>query len=279
MDQLIQCTAKEYGASPDEKALPKFSKAHPLFFVARLMELIGVRVFYTFLAPPWHQLPKASGLAKGAIMSGPAYRKGVRDCRYYASANAIRLASYIPIYFGIKENPHPLSVTVLALLVAFHVLSILAEAYKGVLLWIAILHDRVTEDEAQSQIPGPQRPKATGLFAPYWFETQAGYMRIGLEHFRKRVATFVDSLSGGPATERSSRKGLYNFVNDTIAAEKIHLIASAMGGCMMVPFIAERKFLLVGYISLLVLMDLYLALLQRFHRTRVWKALRLDKSP
>jgi hypothetical protein len=86
-------------------------------------------------------------------------------------------------------------------------------------------------------------------------------------------------LSGGPATERSSRKGLYNFVNDTIAAEKIHLIASAMGGCMMVPFIAERKYLLVGYISLLVLMDLYLALLQRFHRTRVWKALRLDKSP
>ena len=277
MDPIAQLGPAECGSIPNEKALPKFSKAHPLFLVARILELIGVRAFYTFLAPPWHQLPKASGLARGAIMSGHLYRKGVRDCRYYAGANAIRLASYAPIYFGIKQNPHWISISVLTLLVAFHVLSILAEAYKGVLLWIAILHDRVTEVESESQIPQPQRPKQSGMFSPYWFESQEGYVRMGLEYFRLRVAKFVDSLSGGPDTERASRKGLYNFVNDTIAAEKIHLIASVMGASMMLPFIAEKKYMLAGYIFLLVMMDVYLALLQRYHRTRVWKALRLDR--
>jgi hypothetical protein len=277
MDPLAPCGPTEYGSIPNERALPQFSKANPQFLVARLLELLGVRAFYTFLAPHWHQLPKASLLAKGAIMSRSTYDKGVRDCRYFAGANAIRLVSYVPIYFGIKQNPHWISISVLMLLVAFHVLSILAEAYKGFLLWIAINNDRVTEVESEAQMPDPQRPRATGYFSPFWFETQAGYVAMGLERFRLRVAKFVDSLSGGPSTERSSRKGLYNFVNDTIAAEKIHLIAGCMGASMMLPFINERKYMMAGYIFLLVMMDLYLALLQRYHRTRVWKALRLNR--
>jgi hypothetical protein len=117
-----------------------------------------------------------------------------------------------------------------------------------------------------------------GIFCPYSFETDRLYLALGLEWFRKRVAKFVERLSGGPSRERASKIGLYNFVNDTIAAEKIHLIAAVLGFCIVVPFFAEGNYWLAAYSSLLVLLDGYLAMLQRYHRTRVWLALRLPKQ-
>ena len=40
----------------------------------------------------------------------------------------------------------------------------------------------------------------------------------------------------------------------------------------------NRAYGYAGYVSILVMLDTYLVMLQRYHRTRVWEALRLPRG-
>jgi len=246
---------------------------------ARGFELIGVRAFYTFLAPPWHRVPSVKELRNGQHLSAETYRKGIRDARYYTGANFLRLLTYIPIFYGLQKVGDRLAMSMLIALSAFHIVSIFAESYKAIVLVCAKSMGRVVDDPALLPVPPePPHPPLKGYFAPYRFESKKGYQAIAMEWFRVRVAKFVDSLSGGPSTDRGSRKGLHNFVQDTIAAEKIHWIAAILSLIMALPFYIHRDVGLAVYASSLVVLDLYLVMLQRYHRTRVWDALRLPRQ-
>ena len=246
---------------------------------ARGFELIGVRAFYTFLAPPWHRVPSVRELRDGQYLSAETFRKGIRDARYYTGANGLRLLTYIPIYYGLVKLQDRLALSMLVALSAFHLVSILAETYKAIVLLSAKKMGRVVDDPSLVPIPPePPKPPLKGYFSPYRFESKRGYQSIAMEWFRVRVAKFVDSLSGGPSTDRGSRKGLHNFVQDTIAAEKIHWIAAVLSFVMALPFYVQGDRGMSAYASVLVVLDLYLVMLQRYHRTRVWEALRLPRQ-
>jgi hypothetical protein len=246
--------------------------------LARLLEGLGCRAFYSFLAPEWHRLPSVAGLQAGEEIPIEGYRKGLRDARYYAGANGLRLLTYVPIFIGYQKYAGVFGWSSLGLLTAFHVVSIFTEAYKYAILRLAKEWGRVKEGLKWPLGPDPVSPATRGYFAPLRYETKAGYVGIGMEWFRIRVVLFVDGLSGGPAQERGSRKGLFNFTNDTIAAEKIHLIGGALSAALMIPFVVNRAYGYAGYVSILVMLDTYLVMLQRYHRTRVWEALRLERG-
>jgi hypothetical protein len=246
--------------------------------LARFLEMIGCRAFYSFLAPVWHRLPSVAGLQEGTLIPIEGYRKGRRDARYYAGANGLRMLTYVPICFGYQKYASVFGWVALAMLSAFHVASILTELYKYSLLHIAKQWNLVREGLHWPLGPDPESPRTRGYFAPLRFETKQGYVNIGMEWFRIRVVLFVDGLSGGPAQERGSRKGLFNFTSDTIAAEKIHLIAAFLCLGLMIPFIPVHATEYLWYIGCLLMLDLYLVMLQRYHRTRVWDALRLERG-
>ena len=246
--------------------------------LARFLEMIGCRAFYSFLAPIWHRLPSVAGLQEGILIPIEGYRKGRRDARYYAGANGLRMLTYVPICFGYQKYASVFGWVALAMLSAFHIASILTELYKYSLLHIAKQWNLVREGLHWPLGPDPECPRTSGYFAPLRFETKQGYVNIGMEWFRIRVVLFVDGLSGGPAQERGSRKGLYNFTGDTIAAEKIHLIAAFLCLGLMIPFIPVHATGYLWYIGCLLMLDLYLVMLQRYHRTRVWDALRLERG-
>lgn len=245
-----------------------------LIWLTRLFEIVGAGPFYRFMAAEWHRLPNLRETLAGKRIMHETWKKGSRDVRYYFLANLLRIVTYIPIVLYVDWKRHPETIVVLGLLMTFHVISMVTEIYKGLILLLLEKRHQIDAEWDPNKMPDIEPPRTTGYFAPLKFESKAGYTRIGMEQFRLRVVLFVDSLSGGPATERGSRKGLYNFVNDTIAAERVHLIAATLGIIMMFPFSGG----MLLYTGLLVALDLYLALLQRYHRTRVWEALRLPRQ-
>jgi hypothetical protein len=258
--------------------LGEFNQRTIRIWLARVLEPCGSRAFYTLLAPEWQRIPLINEIVAGAKIEEHKYTKAVRDVRYYVGANLCRLATYGPIYYGLWQKPYVLSLIMMGTLTFFHFMSMFTEFYKGLVLWTAWDRNQIGEDENQMKMPDPQPPKTRGFWAPYSIESKEGYVRIGMEWFRKRVVLFVDSLSGGPATERSSRKGLYNFVDDTIAAEKVHLVGAVLGALFVLPFFTEGPHWIGVYGLFVIGLDMYLALLQRYHRTRVWAALRLERG-
>jgi hypothetical protein len=241
-----------------------------LWLTVRLFEWIGVSRFYRAVAPAEFQLPPARAVLQGASASREHAKQVRKEVAYYSGANIVRVAIYVPIAMGLGEIEATLAQGVLLLLTLFHALCVAVELYKyslaGLLEWRGTLTD--------APIPRPtQLPEPTGWFAQRRFESVTVYRRLGFEFVRSCVLKFMDLFGGGRDTIRD-RQGMYEYRANTMASEVVHLVGALLYVPMLIPLAlaSAQGRIAVGfavYAAVLMALDLILAALQRYHRTRV----------
>lgn len=192
--------------------------------------------------------------------------------QYFAAANLARAACYIPqaIAFGLGRYWPGLGYVLL--IWALHLCLVFVEAYKRSLVafWSETAPDRETPDCP----PEAERPPAP--FRLYGFETERFYRMLGLEWFRRFSTWVMSTLTYGWNSERMtfiaqpSRQQVIAFERETRVSEAVHW-ASAISVAPLVVFSWLGSPLGIAvWSSVIVLGDVLLALLQRYHRSRVW---------
>jgi hypothetical protein len=238
------------------------------------MERIGIRGFYQLLAPTERRLPTVNEILRGATVREDIFDKNRNELRYFILANLVRIGLYLPVGYGLWQLGAQTAFGLWIVVNMIHLLSLLSEVYKRYLLRMV---ERRRQIFRQAERPSPPpEPVTRGYFSPKLPETIDNYRRIGMERWRKIVVRFVERLSTGPVNDLSTRRGLLEFQHVTIVSEKVHLVAGTISVLLVVPFFRYQDWPFAAYGAFLVLLDLYLVLLQRYHRVRIWNALRLE---
>lgn len=192
--------------------------------------------------------------------------------RYFGAANFARAACYIPQAIAFWIGHYWPGLTYVLVIWALHLILVYVEAYKRSLAehWLDSAPDR--EDDT----PPPSAERPPKPFHLYPFETEAFYRRIGLEWFRLFSTWVMSTLTYGWNSERMtfitqpSRQQVIAFERETRVSEAVHWI-SALSVAPLVVFSWLGSPLGVAlWSSVIVLGDVLLALLQRYHRSRVW---------
>jgi hypothetical protein len=262
------------------------------YFTTRAMELLGVRGLSLATArlfgvphPPSVKVVVKSSDSANAISEDLSWTKEQfvafrQDARYSLIANAIRGSMTVPLVYATAELRAGWIPIFTALVLGLHVLIVLVDGYR--LALARELEPFALPNTVQE--PRPHRSpaitfKTSGYFKPRPFENQMLFRALGVEWFRKVVVWFVETTKLSQEdrkrgeevhyVESASRSELVQFEAATRTAEAIHLICAIWN----VP--AATVLILAGSpwaISavLMIGLDCYLVLLQRYHRARVW---------
>jgi hypothetical protein len=250
----------------------------------RLLELLGVRAFYWVMShlagermlPPWNT-------AESKEWSREKVAEVKEGARYFLIANLGRAAIYIfPMMAAIKDRATAPFWTMVGI-VFFHGLCILLEVYKNLL---CKRHDKALK--AGLWIEGhPAEPpdirlsqKMDWYFAPRRLETELLYRIIGVEAFKNVVTFYVENTRLTREERDNGKKASYlkggskqekiQFVRDTRVAETIHFCALLINVPVFIEGLALNIPSVVWFILPVLILDIYLVLLQRQHRLRMW---------
>jgi len=250
----------------------------------RLLELLGVRGFYWVMShlagermlPPWGaKESKEWSLEKvGEVKEG---------ARYFLIANIGRAAIYIfPMLAAIKDRATAPFWTMVGI-VFFHCLCIILESYKALLCkrhGQALLDGRWEEGQPNDPPDIRLSAKMDWYFAPRRIETDLFYRFIGVEAFKNIVTFYVENTKLTKEDRDNGRKAVYvrvgskqdkiQFVRDTRVAETIHFCALLINVPVFVQGLALGISSVVWFILPVLILDIYLVLLQRQHRLRMW---------
>lgn len=239
---------------------------------ANQFEALGARRVYAFVAGLVHEplLPSTKD-AVGAWSKGQL-QATILKTQYFSAANLARSACYIPQAIAFVLAKYWPGIAYLAAIWTCHLLLVYVEFYKRALsrFWMA---------EATDVEPEPDRPKPEippGIHRLRKFETETFYRWLGLEIFRIVSTTGMNYLTFGFSGEKRvyisqpSRQLAVSFERETRTSEAVH-IGSAITVAPLVVLSWLGAPLGVALWSTFILWgDTWLALLQRYHRARVW---------
>lgn len=201
---------------------------------------------------------------------GPeALREAIRNIRYFGLANLIRGLSYLPLLAALCLAQAWAAAALIGALVVFHALCVALEAYKSALA-------RRCAPRGVDSPPEPRAlPERHWFFGPHRWETTAFYRAIGMEGMRAFAIFVIDTTRLSTKERRQGEKTAYysdlgRFVADTRVAEAMHLGAAALNLPALVAMIAKGWLVWIVYTILIIIGDLGLAVLQRYHRARAW---------
>lgn len=231
--------------------------------VSRL-ESLGIRRVSNFFARAFGDdiLPPADADPANHTWSVDRLRTTSETARYYAWANIIRAIVYVPLLNPLRTYDSRVAYPILVALLMFHGLCILVEVHRHNLL----------RTLPPSIAPVRPKPKVkVGDLAPHPFfepkpwETLSFYKSIGLEYVRQFVRVYDRKTRGA---EPAMAANLAVMELDSRTAEAMHWAAALLN----IPFVvalfqAHSPWIWLG--GTILLGDLYLMLLQRYHRVRV----------
>lgn len=231
--------------------------------IVRSLEAAGIRKVSDFMARAFGDdpLPPESATEVEHEWSSSRLRTTSETARYYAWANFLRGVLYIPLLAPLRNSGTPW-IGLLYFLLVFHMVCILVELHRHNLL-------RVLAPSANPKNPPPKvkvgELKYSRWFEPKKWESLKGYRAIGLEHFRQVVRQYDRKTRGA---EPAMAANLAVMELDSRIAESMHWAAASFN----VPFVAVLAGTHSPWVWLAVTilaMDLYLVLLQRYHRVRI----------
>ena len=239
---------------------------------AQQFEALGVRRLYVLVAG-WIHEP----LIPGTFEPVGTWRKSLLEeakakTHYFAAANLARAACYIPqgiAFFVYRYWP---GLVYVVLIWIAHLLLVCVEQYKRSLTghWIPLAPDI----EVKPERPVPEWPP--GIYRLRPFETEKFYQSIGIDWFRKfstwAMSTLTYGFSGQKMTfiAQPSRKQALAFERATRVSEAVHLGSAVTVAPLVVLSWLGAPLGIAIYSTVIVIGDVLLALLQRYHRARVW---------
>ncbi|MBS1715585.1 MAG: hypothetical protein JST30_14750 [Armatimonadetes bacterium] len=242
----------------------------------KFYEALGVRALYAAVA--WivrePTLPPSSG-APPTSVDKPKMAEIRRESRYFAAANLARAACYVPHFVAFLVWPYKAGLVYVIGLFVLHGIMFAVENYKTALCdtWAPHLPDKLEPKKIAPTWP-------TGWFALMSFETERFYRLIGMEAFRRFVTYMMNMLTFGfsgkkvdfiPAPKRSHT---VVFELETRVSETVHFFSALTIGPLVWFSWAAAPLGVSLWSTVVVFGDLGLALLQRYHRVRVWPVLR-----
>lgn len=190
---------------------------------------------------------------------------------------------YVPVTLGLLKHQSWFSFYFLVALMLFHAMCILAENHK-----LAVANHLMETGQFSTIEPIPEprgvdeMPPMNRYFMPKRFESPRLYKLMGLDALRKVVNWYIDltqltreeRAAGKKAKQMpSTRAGMLDYETETRQAEIMHGVAGAINLIPLGALCYAGEWALVAYVSIIILLDLYLVLLQRFHRVRIYAAL------
>jgi hypothetical protein len=251
---------------------------------ARLLELFGIRGFYQAMSRlagermlPGFAVDHAEGWSQnklGHVKEGS---------RYFLIANVFRLTVYVvPALAAIHESAW-IPLATMGILVLFHVLCIVLETYKHQLCRV---HGRRLAEGDWPEMDEPDPPdirlssRSDWYYAPRRWETEGFYRVFGMALFQNLVTNYIENTrltredrEAGKKLVFLKGKGKDNtlaFVRDTRVAESIHLCAFFVNTPLLIEGLVLGIKSFMWFIVPVLVLDLYLVLLQRYHRLRMW---------
>lgn len=245
-------------------------------FRAHLLEALGIRLFYHFMHGitgdrmlSWNGTPTHSKVELSELL---------RDTRYYKWANGIRGALYVPPLLVLKPNQAPVAFWLLLFLVVFHTLCFLLEYYRESL----VNAHRAAEHYTPSIAP-PEKAFASNALDHWYFSSKGWespklYITLGFERLRRFVVFYTEWTKQTWEERKTAEKPQYDkkpldlneFERDTRTGEILHAAAGTLNLPALIAFYELRWAFWFLYILGIFILDARLALLQRYHRVRVY---------
>lgn len=242
-----------------------------------IYEKIGIRWFYeksaAFAGEPI--LPKLNDgpteMSRDAIVEF-RYR-----ARYHEWANIILFGSYVPGLVAGLMIPNLAFFLCHVLISSVNLTCILNERYKRAICNQLLENGKMGERPIPS-VKVPEKPMADWYFVPKFWESPKLYYNIGVEFFRLIIVDGVTGCRYPPHERVTDAKFMENLGMDDVlgleattrVSEFIHLCAF-LGRLFLAFCFWGMEFATDLYFVLFGILDLYFVLLQRYHRTRVWK--------
>jgi hypothetical protein len=246
----------------------------------RAMELVGVRSLSVFAGKVFGQPhPPSLGSKEPPRWTKADYVGFRQDARYYLISNAIRAGLTAPLVYATAQIGAGWIVDFMGLVLILHLLIVVVEGYRLGLARELEPKALPTEPNPSARKPAPVTFKTRGYFRPRAFENEPLYRFLGVEWFRRIVVWYgeVTKLSAEDRergeevryVEHAGLQEVVQFESTTRTAEAIHLICALWNlPALWVLVLAGSPWTPVA--AALFLLDAYLVLLQRYHRSRVW---------
>ncbi len=248
-------------------------------FLLRFVEALGIRRFYAFMARSSGErmLPslREAATAKGWSLAELEDRRA--STRYFGNTNLGRILLYSPILYLAWTGDVLIVFSLFFLFCVLHLVCAILEVYKGTLSYYVPVDEAPREKQPDSDVVD----LVEYFFSPKPWETEVFYTKIGVEFFRWLVTSYIESIqlskikrdSGETIhyVESSKPQDLLKFEASTRVAESIHWVGSIFDVLPLGMVIAAGKWWWVPYFTWLLWGDTFCALLQRYHRVRVWE--------
>lgn len=195
-----------------------------------------------------------------------------RDARYYFLSNLIRALLIFPVSWELRHGPRALFDWSIGVGLV-HTWVAAVEAIR--LRWTIAM--KPEPDHGPSKDPYIP-PKPLPYYGPYKWESEKLYRALAMEQLRQIVVAYkrwarddkrevlgpiVPEIDGG-------KKGAADFVKVTHQSEIFHILGFAIDLPSLIGLIIVPSFWLVRLsMSLVVLLDIGLIILQRYHRARM----------
>lgn len=209
--------------------------------------------------------------------------EAIQHARYYAWANGLRGLAYLPVVVGLYSCKAWFAFYFLVALMVFHALCVLAENHKLAAATELVERRRYSVVEPAVPTRGEdEMPAFNRYFIPKRIESPRLYEAIGVAAIKKVVNWYIDltqltkeeRAAGKKAKHMpSTRTGMLDYETETRQAELMHGIAGAINFIPLAALVHARDWALATYVIAIIVLDLYLVLLQRFHRVRIYAAL------
>lgn len=231
--------------------------------LVRRLEAAGIRKVSDLMARAFGDdpLPRRDADQTEHSWSSSRLRTTSETARYYAFANFFRGLLYVPLLSPLRQTGTPW-IALLYFLLVFHTICIFVELHRHNLL-------RILPPSETPKNPPPKvkvgELKYSAWFEPKKWETSRRYQMIGLERIRQIVREYDRRTRGA---EPAMAANLAVMELDSRIAESMHWAAAAFN----VPFLLVLRnahSMWVWLAAWILLMDLYLVLLQRYHRVRI----------
>lgn len=206
------------------------------------------------------------------------------NTRYFGWANVLRGGLYVPVAFKLWEMQSLFAFAVMVGLITFHLLCIVLEVYRNILSnrWLTELGAEYEPNLAEKR-RFTEIPTRHWFFSKNLFESIDMYKLIGVERWRRIVVFYSNLTKYSPEERRAGKRIEYlkggtlesvlKYEYDTRVGELMHLSAWSLNLPPVIAFLQSGRLGWAAYVGVIILLDSYLVMLQRYNRLRVHRML------
>lgn len=255
----------------------------PRDFTLRVMEALGVRLLYAALSKVFRSklLPLSS--AKLAYGFDSQELSGIaKDAQYFGKSNFGRLILNLPVLLILLLSGGIFVFWFVAVQCLIHLLVGCAELYRSRLAAI------LPADPDAQVTKRSTEPLKGRWFEPKSWESSRLYKKIGVDWFRVIVHGYIDRArltkeerKTGQAIgylQNPTRRQAVEFEAETRLGELVHYGIALLDSVPFIYGLVTANVPLIIFTAYLFVGDIYLSLLQRYHRLRLWKFVQRERS-